>query len=272
MGVGGPDTAQDITAGPAYPRTDADHAYLNVAVDGGAYHSLPFADASPLANRPRMVSTRRFPGTDNFTFTYDGDAGMAAALAASTDGDGRPDGAPRESPASGERPPTSWEGMLRGENPRRTTAEAGRYAFDGGLGGRVRGELYARPGDHWATPNRFPPHLEEGINSKVVFVKDVDGDPHPWRRVTTDWARQHASRHWLPAVLARDLEDVSFEVRIPPAVHRRLRGVWYYQLYHLDPWAGLLGGRILSVSSGSASDLDCVLIEAPQRAAPCSSP
>ena len=148
--------------------------------------------------------------------------------------------------------------MLRGENPRRTTAEAARYAatieagevFDGGLGGRVRGELYARPGDHWATPNRFPPHLEEGIGSTVVFVKDVDGDLHPWRRVTTDWARQHATRHRLPTVLPRDLEDAPFEVRIPPAEHRWLRGVRCYQLYYLDPWAGMLDGRLLSLSSG----------------------
>lgn len=169
---------------------------------------------------------------------------------------------------------------MGGEDPRRTTAASARYVatieagevFDGGLGGRVRRELDARPGDYWATPNRFPPHLEEGIGSTVVFVKDVDGDPQPWRRVTKEWARRHASRRRLPAVLPRDLEDVPFEVRITPAVHRRLRGIRHYILYFADPWAGMLDGGGLYASSGTSSDSDCILIEAPQPAASGRSP
>ena len=64
---------------------------------------------------------------------------------------GRQDGASRESKAPDERPPTTWEGLLRGERPRCTAAESARYihlmaagdASDGGLGGRVRSRLDA---------------------------------------------------------------------------------------------------------------------------------
>ena len=155
LAVDGPDSAPNIAGGSVprtdanlHPRTDANEAYLNIVV-----RSLPFAAAPPPAIRHHMGRCPRFPGTDNFRSTHDDEDDTAAALAASADDDGRPGDAPREPPAPGERPPTSWVGLRGGDVPRRTPAASARYlamieageVFDGGLGGRVRGELDARP-------------------------------------------------------------------------------------------------------------------------------
>ena len=281
----------------AYSRMDTNLAYHNIAVrDAPASRPRPAAPSTPpsphgvrseVASRDaRRRSGRgpRSPSTTNLHLTRDDGGDSGASLAASAADEGRPAGAPLERPAPAERPPTSWLGLLGGEVPHRTTAASARYlamieageVFTGGLGARVRRELDGRSSGYLAVPNRWPPHLEEGIGSTTVFVQDNDDDPLPWSRITPEWARQHAIRHMPSATLPRDLEDVPIVVRITPPEFCQLRDIRYYHLYGQGDWASLLGSSPLSDPSDAGSDSDCVLIEpppsAPATAAPGSPP
>ena len=205
---------------------------------------------------------------------------LGGSLAASAADEGLPAGALLERPAPAERPPTSWLGLVGGEVPHRTTAASIRYlamieageVFTGGLGARVRRELDARSSGYLAVPNRWPPHLEEGIGSTTVFVQDDDDDPQPWSRITPEWARRHAIRHMPPAMLPRDSEDVPIVVRITPPEFRQLRGIRYYHLYGRGDWADLLCDSPISTRVTPASDSDCVLIEPPPSATATAAP
>ena len=232
---------------------DTNLAFHNIAVRD-ATASRPRSSPRHRAPRPRTgCAARSQPGTHHAAraavpasrarppsaSTRDDDGDSEAALAASAADEGLPAGAPLERPAPAERPPTSWLGLLGGEVPHRTTAASIRYlamieageVFTGGLGARVRRELDRRSSGYWAVPNRWPPHLEEGIGSTVVFVQDDDDDPQPWSRITPEWARRHAIRHMPPAMLPRDSEDVPIVVRITPPEFCQLRGIRYYHLY-----------------------------------------
>ena len=231
--VAGQDTTPNGVPGSApqtdvrlFSRMDANLAFHNIAVrDAMVGRTWSFA-ASPSPASPHGVRSEiaardaplrpgrgpHLPGSAPTHLARDDDGDSEAALPASVAGEGLPAGAPAERPATAERPPTSWLGLLGGEVPHRTTAASIRYlamieageAFTGGLGARLRRQLDRRSCGYWAVPNRWGPHLEEGIRSTVVFVQDDDDDPQPWSRVTPEWARRHAIQHMPPEMLPRD--------------------------------------------------------------------
>ena len=299
--IAGQDTTPNGVPGSAprtdvrlYPRMDTNLAFHNIAVRDAMVGRPGSSAASPTPASPHGVRSEvaardarrhpgrgpRFPGTAHLRLARDDDGDSEAALPASVADEGLPAGAPPERPAPAERPPTSWLGLLGGEVPHRTTAASIRYlamieageAFTGGLGARVRRELDKRSSGYWAVPNRWAPHLEEGIRSTVVFVQDDDDDPQPWSRVTPEWARRHAIRHMPPAMLPRDSEDVPIVVRITPPEYCQLRGIRYYHLYGRGVWADLLCESPIIDASDTSSDSDCVLIEPPPSATATTAP
>ena len=256
------------------PQMDAHRAYSNIAVPDAATRRPGSVGSPPTPARGHTGWGHHLAGPATPRPTRDDDGDSEVALPARAAGGRRPAGALREHPAPAERPPTSWSGLLGGEAPRRTAAASTRYlamieageVFTGGLGARVRRALDARSCGYLAVPNRWPPHLEEGISSTVVFVQDDDDDPEPWRRITPVWARRHAIRHMPTARLPRDSQDVPIVVRITPPEFRQLRDLRYYHLYGQGDWAGLLYESNPADSGDTSSDSDCVLIEPPSTA------
>ena len=298
--IAGQDTTPDGVPEPALrtdvrvsPRMDSNMAHHNIAVCDAPTSRLrpasPWTPPSPhgvhseIAARdaPRHPGRgSRSPSTATLRLTRDDGGDSGALSAASVADEGLPAGALPERPAPAERPPTSWLGLVGGEVPHRTTAASIHYlamieageVFTGGLGARVRRELDRRSSGYLAVPNRWPPHLEEGIGSTTVFVQDDDDDPQPWSRLTLEWARQHAIRHMPTAMLPRDSQDVPIVVRITPPEFCQLRGIRYYHLYGRGGWADLLCDSPIIDSSDTASDSDCVLIESPPSAPATAAP